>query len=164
MYLLYQKVTNYSRKYCGAYRQTVGLLTARHHLTILIKQLKPFQMPAAPVHNLTGAAVLFLCQFCLQQDANLDSLDEARSLMIPAEPTHRVDDPIHLPQLHAIHQAVELIEIFLYLPVIIWIAFVVAFVEHGQRGLTIPIIRYMRIIIDYQFLKIRFFYIQINES
>jgi len=67
------------------YRQTVEQLTAPHHLTILIKQLKPFQMPAAPVHNQTGAAFLFLYQFCLLQDAILDSLDKASQLVIPAK-------------------------------------------------------------------------------
>ena len=61
-------------------------------------------MPAAPVDDQTDAAVLFLCQFCLQQEANLDSFNEAGPFMIPAELAHWIDDPIHLPQLHAIHQ------------------------------------------------------------
>ena len=95
-------------------------------------------MPAAPVHHQTGAANLFLCQFCLQQDANLNPFNEARPFIIPAEPAHRVDDFIHLPKLHAIHQAVEFVEVILYLLVIVWITFVVAFVEHGQHRLAIP--------------------------
>ena len=137
MYLLYQKVTNYSRKYCGAYRQTVGLLTARHHLTILIKQLKPFQMPAAPAHAQTGAAVLFLCQFCLQQDANLDSLDESRPFVIPAEPTDRIDDPIHIPQLHTVHQLVQFMEIIFDLGIIQAVTFAVSFVQHSKYRISV---------------------------
>ena len=61
-------------------------------------------MPAAPVRDQTGAAGLFLCQFCLQQNVDLDSLDKSRPLVIPAESAHWVDDLIHLPQLHAVHQ------------------------------------------------------------
>ena len=74
--------------------------------------------------------------------------------MIPAELTHRVDDPIHLPQFHAVHQAVELIEILFYLLVIIWIAFIMAFVEHGQHRLSITIVGWFRLDISLQFLKI----------
>ena len=111
-------------------------------------------MPSVSVHDQTGAAVLFLCQFFLQQNTNLDSFNETRPLVIPAELAYWVDDPIHLPQLHAVHQAIELIEIHLYLLVIVWIAFVVAFIEHSQNRLPIPIIGWMCINIDFQFLKI----------
>ena len=58
------------------------------------------------------APILFPNQFCLQQDTNLDSLDEAGSLVIPAEPAHWIDDSIHIPQLHPVHLAVELIEMY----------------------------------------------------
>lgn len=47
-------------------------------------------MPAAPVRDQTDAAVLFLCQFCLPQDTNLDSLHKARPFMVSAESTNRV--------------------------------------------------------------------------
>ena len=89
-------------------------------------------MPAAPVRDQTGAASLFLCQFCLQQNANLDSLNESSPLMIPAKPARRIDNPIYLPRFHAVHQAVELIEVLLYLLVIIWIAFVSHYVNSSK--------------------------------
>ena len=73
--------------------------------------------------------------------------------MIPAEPAYRVDDPIHLPQLHAVHQAIEFIEVLIYLLVIIWIAFIMAFVKYGQHRLTIPIIGWLRLDISLRFLK-----------
>ena len=60
--------------------------------------------------------------------------------MIPAEFAYRGDDPIHLPQFHAVHQAVKLVEVLLYLLIIVWIVFVVTFVEHGQHRLAIAII------------------------
>ena len=63
-------------------------------------------MPAAPVRDQTGAAVLFLC---------LNSFDKAKPLVIPAELAHWVDDYVHLPQFHAVHQTVELVEVLLYL-------------------------------------------------
>ena len=42
-------------------------------------------MTAAPVHDQAGAAFLFLYQFCLLQNAILDSLDKASQLVIPAK-------------------------------------------------------------------------------
>ena len=71
-------------------RQAAKLLTTTHHLTILIKQLKLFQMPAEPVHGQTGSATLSLFQFCLLQDTNLDSHHKAGPLMISAESTDLV--------------------------------------------------------------------------
>ena len=68
-------------------------------------------MLAAPVHDQTGAAVLFLCQSYLQQNANLDSLDEARPLVTTKDPTYRIDDLIHLSQRHAVYLLVVFIEV-----------------------------------------------------
>ena len=70
------------RFYSTTFHQTIGLLIATHHLTILIKQLNPFEMPAVPVRDHAGAAVLFLCQFCLQQDANPDAFHESCVFMV----------------------------------------------------------------------------------
>lgn len=47
-------------------------------------------------------------------DADLAFLDESRPFEIPAEPAYWIDDPIHLPQFHTVHQAVEPIEVLLY--------------------------------------------------
>lgn len=69
MYQIYQKVTNIQEYLSFPCRKTIAHLTARHHLTILIKQSKPFKMSAAPVHHQTGAAALFLCQFSSQSAA-----------------------------------------------------------------------------------------------
>lgn len=97
-------------------------------------------MPAAPVHNQAGAAVLFLCQFCLQQNTNLDSFVESGLLVISTEPTYWVDNPIHIPPFHDVHQAVEFVEVRLYLFVIVRIAIVVTFVERGQNRIPSPLL------------------------
>ena len=41
------------------YRKTTANLTAPHHLTILIKQINPFQIPAAPVRDQTVLLAYF---------------------------------------------------------------------------------------------------------
>ena len=63
--------------------------------------------------------------------------------MIPAEPTDRINDAVHLPERHPIHLLVELIEVRTDLLVVIGIVFVVAFIEHRQNGVTIPKVRWM---------------------
>ena len=55
MLLLYLKVTNIQEHLFIPYRKTVACPTAPHRPTILIKQLKPFRMPAALVHDQPGA-------------------------------------------------------------------------------------------------------------
>ena len=82
-----------------------------------------------------------ISQFCYQANTNLNSLHEASSLVIPAELTDWVDDLIHLPQGHAIHLPVQLVEVFLDLFVVIGIVLVVALVEHGSDRLAIAVVR-----------------------
>ena len=60
--------------------------------------------------------------------------------MMPAELTDGIDDLIHLPEGHAVHLPVELIEVFLDLLIIVRVVLVVALVEHGQDRLTIAVV------------------------
>ena len=53
-------------------------------------------------------------QLIVQPNPDSDSVDKAGSLVIPAELAYWEDDPIHLPQFHTVHQAVEPIEVLLY--------------------------------------------------
>ena len=76
--------------------------------------------------------------------------------MIMAEFTDWIDNLIHLPQGHSVHLLVELVEVRLYLLIVIGIIFVIAFVEHGQDGLSIAKVRGMHLNIGFQCFKIRF--------
>ena len=65
--------------------------------------------------------------------------------MIPAECTDRVNDPVHLLQLHAVHRLVHFIEICLDLGIVHLICLVVGFIEESQDGLaTIHVWRVIR--------------------
>ena len=55
--------------------------------------------------------------------------------MVVAEGADWIHDLIHLPERHAIHQLIQLVEILPDLVIIHQIDFVVGFVEHIQNGL-----------------------------
>ena len=74
---------------------------------------------------------LLTLQFCRKPYTNLDSFYKPCLLMIPAELANRVNDLIHLPQGHSIHLLVKLVEVRTDLFIVVWIVFVVAFVEHS---------------------------------
>ena len=74
---------------------------------------------------------LLTLQFCRKPYTNLDSFYKPCLLMIPAEFTNWVDDLIHLPQGHSVHLLVKLIEGRADLFIVVWIVFVVAFLEHS---------------------------------
>lgn len=50
-------------------------------------------------------------QYLRQPDADLHAVDEAVAFVVTAESADWIDDPIHLPQRHTIHQPVEFVEI-----------------------------------------------------
>ena len=78
--------------------------------------------------------LLFLELLC-QPDADLHTVDEAGAFVVTAEGADWIDDSVHLPQWHAVHQFVQFVEILLDLVVVHQIDFVVCFVEHIQDGL-----------------------------
>ena len=95
-----------------------------------------------------------------QKNTQTDSFDESSLLMIPAELTDRVDDPIHLLERHSIHLLVEFIEVCANLLIIIGIVFIVALVEHGQDRISVTEVWRIFCDVGSQFLKIDF---QINH-
>ena len=87
-----------------------------------------------------------------QKNTQTDSFNEACPLMIPAEPANRIDDLIHLPQRHAIHLLVELVEICTDLLIVVGIVFIVALVEQGQDRFAVPEVGGIRFDMRFQFL------------
>ena len=73
---------------------------------------------------------LHLRQFVCQENPQANPFDKASFLMIPAQPTDRIYNVIHLRKRHAVHLLVELVEVCAYLLIIIGIVFVVVLVEH----------------------------------
>ena len=78
--------------------------------------------------------LLFLELLC-QPDADLHTVDEAGAFVVTAEGADRIDDLIHLPERHAVHQLIQLMEIPLDFVIVHQIDFVVSFVKHGEDGL-----------------------------
>ena len=76
-----------------------------------------------------------LFQFLCQPYPNLHTVDEAGAFVVTAEGADRIYDLIHLPQRHAVHQLVQLVEILLDLVIVHQIDFIIGFVEHIQNGL-----------------------------
>ena len=76
-----------------------------------------------------------LFQFLCQSDTDLHAVDEAGAFVVTAEGADWIHDLIHLPERHAIHQLVQLMEVLLDLAIIHQVDFVVGFVEHIQNGL-----------------------------
>ena len=74
--------------------------------------------------------------------------------MVAAESAYRIDDLVHLPQRHTVHLLVEIIEIRSYQFLVIWIDFVVAFVEHGLDRFPVHEIGWICFDMRFQFLKI----------
>lgn len=62
---------------------------------------------------------------------------EPRPLIIPAEFADRVDDLIHLPERHSVHQLVELMEVMFELVIVHRIGFGKSLIEHRQNGIAI---------------------------
>ena len=54
---------------------------------------------------------LRLLQLLRKQKAEFDTLDKPSPLMIPAKRTDRINDPIHLPQIHAVHLTVQFFKV-----------------------------------------------------
>ena len=84
---------------------------------------------------LSGSNRLFN-YFACQCNSNFHALHKSSALMIPAEGTDRVNDPIHILQFHAVHGLVQGIEVGLYLPVVHRIHLGVGFVKKGQDRIT----------------------------
>ena len=76
-----------------------------------------------------------LFQFLCQPDADLYTVDEAVAFVVTAEGADRIYDLIHLPERHAVHQLIQLMEILLDFVIIHQIDFVVGFIEHTQNRL-----------------------------
>ena len=78
--------------------------------------------------------LLFLELLC-QTYPDLHAVDAAGAFVVTAEGADWIHDLIHLPEWHAIHQLVQLMEVLLDLVIVHQIDFVVGFVEHIQNGL-----------------------------
>ena len=74
--------------------------------------------------------------------------------MITAQGTNRVDDPVHLPQFHAVHGLVQGIEVFLDLFVVHFVDLVVGLVQKSQNGVTIPEVQRVFLYLLFQLLDI----------
>ena len=96
---------------------------------------------------------LFLNQFVFQKDTYLDTLHKTSFLMVTAQLADRIDDLVHLPERHPIHQLIQFVEVRFYRPVIHRIDFAVSFIQKRQDGITVPEIWWIRFDIGFQFLK-----------
>lgn len=56
--------------------------------------------------------------------------------MVPAKAADRVQDPVHLPEGHAVHLLIKLVEVLFDSAVVHGVDLGVGFVEHGQNGLA----------------------------
>ena len=58
--------------------------------------------------------------------------------MISTQNTYRVDDLIHLPQVHAVHLPVEFVEVLFDSTIVHPVGFSVGFVEQCQHRIAVP--------------------------
>ena len=77
----------------------------------------------------------YIISFFCQPHPDLHAVDKAGAFVVTAEGADWIHDLIHLPERHAVHQLVQLVEILLDLVIIHQVDFVVGFVEHIQNGL-----------------------------
>lgn len=80
---------------------------------------------------------IFCRQFLRQADSYLNPLYEPSPFVVTAEGADRVDDPVHLAQLHAVHPLVQFVEVRLDLGTVHGVDFVVGFIEQSQGGRTV---------------------------
>jgi len=80
--------------------------------------------------------------------------------MVPAQCTHRVDDPVHVPQFHAVHLSVEFVEVLLDGSIVHPVGFRVSFVEQCQYRIAVSEVWRIFCDIASQFFKVLF---QINH-
>lgn len=76
--------------------------------------------------------------FLSQSDAHLNTVDKTGLLMIPAESTDGIDNPIQFCQRHAIQKTVQFMEILFDLPAAAPLQIFIAFIQERQNRLTIP--------------------------
>lgn len=58
-------------------------------------------------------AKLYWRTFVDDSDTNHNATHETGLFIVLAKDTHRIDDPIHLPDCYAVHDALQLIKVFL---------------------------------------------------
>ena len=80
--------------------------------------------------------------------------------MIPTQSTHRVDDLIHLPQIHAVHLSVQFVKVLFEASVIHFVGFSIGFVEQYQYGFSVTEILWIFCDIGSQLFKVSF---QVNH-
>ena len=78
-----------------------------------------------------------LYYFLFQLDTHLHPLQKPRLLMLPAEGTDGIYDPIHLPEGHTVHSLIQILKGCLYSIRVGIVAFVVIDEEHLQNGVGI---------------------------
>ena len=81
------------------------------------------------------------CQLALKTNTNLYALRKSSPLVIPAEGADRVNDPIHILQLHAVHGLVQGIEVCLDLGILHGIHLGVGFVKKRQDRIATAEVR-----------------------
>ena len=92
------------------------------------QQKKRRRIACATLHRI-------LFQFLCQSDTDLYTVDKAGAFVVTAEGADWIDNLIHLPERHAIHQLIQFMEILLDLVIIHQVDFIVGFVEHSEDGL-----------------------------
>ena len=75
-------------------------------------------------------------------------------LMVTAELADRVDDPVHLPKRHAVHQFIEFVKVSPDGIVIQTIQFAVGFIQECQDGVTVPKVWWVGLDSGFHLLKI----------
>ena len=81
---------------------------------------------------------LRLLQLLRKQKAEFDTLDKPSPLMIPAKRTDRINDPIHLPQIHAVHLSVQFFKVRFGLGIIQSVILAICLIQQRQHRVPIP--------------------------
>lgn len=71
--------------------------------------------------------------FLRQSDAYLNTVDKAGLLMIPAQSTDRIDNPIRFCQSHPIQRTVQFMAILCSLPTAVPLQVFIAFIQERQN-------------------------------
>ena len=76
--------------------------------------------------------------------------------MVSAQCAYWIDDFIHLPQFHSVHQSIQLVEVILNCTVIHLVGISIGFVEQSQYRFTVTEVRWILLDIFSQLFKIGF--------
>ena len=71
-----------------------------------------------------------------KRDTQFYALNKTGFFVVPAELTDRINNLVHITQVHTVHQLVQFMEIIFDLGIVQAVAFAVSFVQHGKYRIS----------------------------